>query len=50
MVLNHFLDGCGEEVSRSLLDEDDHWVKELHFELEQCSEHLIEEEEINVLK
>lgn len=48
MDLSHFLDGCGEEVSRSLLDEDDHWVKELRFELEQYNGHLKETEHINV--
>ncbi len=46
MALSHFLDEYVEEVSRSLLDEDDHWVKKLHFELEQCSGHL--REQINV--
>lgn len=48
MDLSHFLDECGEEVSRSLLDEDGRWVEELRFELEQCSEHLREAEHVNV--
>lgn len=48
MDLNHFLDECEEEVSRSPLDEDDRWVKERRFELEQCSEHLREAEQIQV--
>lgn len=48
MALSHFLDECGEEVSRSLSGEDDHRVKEVRFELEQCSGHLKEAEQINV--
>lgn len=48
MDLSHFLDECEEEVSRILLDEDDRWVKELRFELEQCSGHLREAEQINM--
>lgn len=49
MDLSHFLDECGEEVSRSLLDEKDHWVQELHFEPERCSGCLVEADQTNVL-
>ena len=45
---NHFLDECGEEESRSLWEEADHWEQEVRFELEQ-SGRLSEAEERNVL-
>lgn len=48
--LSHSLNECVEEVSTSLFDEDDDWVKELHSELEPCSGHLREAEKINVLQ
>jgi len=48
MDRTRFLDGCGEEESRSLLDEDVHLVKEVRFELEQCSGPLREAEQVNV--
>lgn len=44
MGLNHSRDECEEEVSRSLSDEDDRWVREPRFEPELYSGHLREAE------
>lgn len=49
MDLNHFLDECGEAVSKNLLDEKEPRLQELHFELEQCSGFLVKADQINAL-